>query len=337
MSLVPPVPPELPNGPVDSSSKLTASAPTSTTSQSNGALVTTSSHTRNIPSLSSMDAILRANGTATINFLTTMPNVKKWANVLTFRQSPGSSSPSGQSSSATTAPPDRSDDKTQENLQLPSSRDGSVAPSSSETEPATIRLTNSLNTSPVDQTSLTDAIASINQGLLDLPEPNLQKRLQQQHLQADGTASRVVSLGQDQVQHPPLPILTPDLSYVDPPGPILDGTLSANSLTPTKPLPIPSPSLHSFEPGPGGPIQEDKIIALGATPSCNEKEEPAAPTDATKDTGETPIAPALPIPVPPPEALFVSVNVHLEDPETRALRMRRAYHMSVGSIRKELP
>lgn len=329
MSLVPPTPPEPSKGPAASSSKLTVSAPTPTTSQSNGALVTTSTHTRNLPSLSSMDAIIRANGTATINFLTTMPNVKKWASVLTFRQPSSSSSPSEQSSATTSPPPDRSNDKAPENPQLSSSRDGSTASFTSETETTTVRLPSTPSTHSIDQTSLTDAIASTNRGLLDLPELDLQMRLQRQ-LQADGTAGRVVGLGRDQVQSPPLPMLTPALSYMDAPGSIVHGTPGAESLPSMGPSPVPSPSLHPSEPEPGNPIQGEKISTLETTPSRDEKEEPDTPTNAE----ETPIAPVPPIPLPPPEAFFAPINVHLEDPETCALRMRRAYHMSVGRIRK---
>jgi hypothetical protein len=333
MSLVPSTASEQPKGPVASGSKSTAPATTSTTPQSNGTLVTTNNHKRNLPSLSSMDAILRANGTATINFLTTIPNVKQWASVLTFRHSSNSSSTSGPSSSATPAPPDRADDKAPETFQLPSSRDGSVASSSSETEPSTVRLASSLTVPSFDQTSLTDAIASINRGLLDLPESDLQRRLQQR-LQADGSAGRVVSLGPDQMQSPPLPMLTPDLSYINTPESTVDGMLGAESLPSTGPSPIPSPMLHVSEPDPGNLIQKQEISTLEASTSRNEKEEPSAPTDATEEADETSIVPAAPMPLPPPKAFFVPVDVHLEDPETRALRMRRAYHMSVGTAQR---
>lgn len=324
LSLVPPVSPEPFKGPTASSSSVL----TPTTSQSNGALVTTSNHTRHLPSLSSMDAILRANGTATINFLTTMPNVKKWASVLTFRQPSSSSSPSGQSSSVTPPPPDQSDDKALEGPQSPSSGDGSLV-SSSETKSATVRLASTASTPSIDQSSLTDAIASINRGLLDLPEPDPQKRLPQQ-LQADGTAGRVVNLRQDQM---PSPMITPALSYVDTPGPVFDGRLGAESLPCLEQSPIPHPSLDASEPEPDNPIQEEKIATLEATPLCDENEESDAPTNGE----ETTIVPVPPIPLHPPEAFFAPINVHLEDLETRALRMRRAYHMSVSPIRKGVP
>lgn len=77
-------------------------------------------------------------------------------------------------------------------------------------------------------------------------------------------------------------------------------------------------------------MQEERRITLEAMPSRDEKEEPHAPTDATEDAEETLVAPAPPVPLPPPEAFFIPVKVHLDDPETWALRMRRAYHMSVG-------
>ena len=332
MSLVPPVSPEPSNGDgaTGSSSKPPASTPTVITAQSNGALVTTSNHRRNLPSLSSMDAILRANGSATISFLTTIPNVKKWANVLTFRQ-PSSSPPlSGPSSSAMPPPPDRSDDKALDDPQPPSSRAGGIASSSSSTESGAVQLVSSLSTPSIDQTSLTEAIASTNQGLLCLPEPDLHRPLQQQ-LQVGGTASRVVSIGQEQVQSQPLPMFTPAMSYVDAPGARIDGLPTAESLPSIGPSPVPSPSLHAFEPGSDNPIQEEKICPLEATPSQDEKKEPGTSTDAVE---ETPVAFAPPIPLPPPEAFFIPGNVHLEDPETRALRMRRAYHMSVGPMRR---
>ena len=321
MSLVPPAPPEPPNGPAASGSTSTLSSLALTMPQSNGALVTTSDHTRGLPSLSSMDAILRANGSATISFLTTMPNVKKWANALTFRQSSGPSSPSGASSSATPPPPSRSDDKALGNLQPPSSRARSTAPS--ETETGTTQLASSLrNTTPVDQTSLIEEIAPIDRGLLGLSEPDLQEGLQQ-HPQAEPIASRVVSTGQNQVQDLPLPMLTSAMSHVDAPGAACSPSMG--------PPPILSPSQYASTPDPGNPIQEEKICPLEATPSRDEKKEPDAPT-ATAE--ETPVAPAPPIPPHPPEAFFIPVNVHLEDPETQALRMRRAYHMSVCPMYK---
>jgi hypothetical protein len=327
MSLVPPAPPEPSIGPAASSSMSTVSALALNTSQSNGALVTTSGHTRSLPSLSSMDSILRANGSATISFLTAIPNVKKWANVLTFRQSSSSTSPSGPSSSAT-PPPDRLDDKALEDPQPPSLRARSTPPC--ETEPATVQPTNPLSTPSIDQNSLTEAIASVNRGLIGLPEPDLQTRLQEQP-QADPTASRVVSTGQDHVQSRPSPMLTPAISHIDAPGAIIDGTPGTQCAPSMGPSPIPSPSLHAFEPGPGNPIQKEKNGTMEATPSRYERKEPDPPTEAAE---ETPVAPAPPIPLPPPEAFFVPVNFHLEDPETRALRMRRAYHMSVGPMWK---
>ena len=319
MSLVPPAPPEPSTGPAASSPMSTVSAFAFTMSQSNGAVVTTSGHTRSSPSLSSMDSILRANGSATISFLTAIPNVKKWANVLTFRQSSSPSSPSGPSSSATPPPPDRLDDKGPGDIQPPSSRTRSLAPC--ETEPGTIQPANSLSPPSIDQTSLSEAIASINRGPPGLPESDLQRRLQQQP-PADATV-RLVSTGQDQVQSRPLPMLTPAMSHMDPPGAIIDGLPGAECSPSMGPSPSPNPSLHTFEPG--NPIQEEIVCTLEA------KKEPDAPTDASE---ETPVAPAPPTPLPPPEAFFVSVNVHLEDPETQALRMRRAYHMSVRPMWK---
>lgn len=321
MSLVPPAPPEPSTGSAASGPMSTVSSLAFTTSHSNGAVVTTSGHTRSSPSLSSMDSILRANGSATISFLTAIPNVKKWANVLTFRQSSSSSSPSGPSSSATPPPPDRLDDKGPGDLQPPSSGTGSIAPC--ETEPGIIQHANSLSTPSIDQTSLTEAIASINRGPLGPPESDLQRRLQQQP-PADATV-RVVSTGQDQVQSRLLPMLTPDMSHMDPPGAIIDGLPGAECSPSMGPSPIPSPSPHAFKLGPGNPIQEEIVCTLEA------KKEPDAPADASE---ETPVVPAPPIPLPPPEAFFVPVNVHLEDPETQALRMRRAYHMSVGPMWK---
>lgn len=315
MSLVPPAPPEPSSSPAAFGSTSTVSSLALATSQSNGALVTTSDHTRGFPSLSSMDAILRANGSATISFLTTIPNVRKWANVLTFRQSSSSPSPSG-TSSATPPPPDPPDDKALGYLQ-PTSSTSARSTASTETEPGTVQITDSLeNTPPIDQTSLIQAIASVNQELLGLPEPDLQR----QHPQAEPIANRVVSTGQNQVQGLPLPMLTSAVSHVDAP--------CSPSIGPS---PIPSPSLHMFEPDPDNPIQEEKIFTREATPSRDEKKKPDTPTDAAE---ETPVAPAPPIPLHPPEAFFVPVNVHLEDPETRALRMRRAYHMSVSPMYK---
>ena len=320
MSLVPPAPPEPSSSPAAFGSTSTLSSLALATSQSNGALVTTSDHTRGFPSLSSMDAILRANGSATISFLTTIPNVKKWANVLTFRQSSSSSSPSGASSSATPPPPDRPDDKALGDPQPSSSASArSIAPS--ETKPGTVQLTSSLrNTPPIDQTSLIEAIASVNQGLLGLPEPDLQRGLQQ-HPQAEPIANRVVNTGQNQVQGLPLPIHTPAVSHMDAPSAACGPSMG--------PPPIPSSSLHALEPDPGNPTQEEKTFTLEATPSRDEKQKSNTPTDAAE---ETPVAPAPPIPLQPPEAFFVPVSVHLEDPETRALRMRRAYHMSVSPM-----
>lgn len=324
MSLVPPAPPEPPNGPAASGSTSTLSSIALTTPQSNGALVTTSDHTRGLPSLSSMDAILRANGSATISFLTTIPNVKKWANVLTFRQSSSPSSPSGAPSSATPPPLSRSDDKALGNLQPPSSRARSTAPS--ETGSGTVQLASPLrNTPSVDQTSLIEEIASIDRGLLGLSEPDLRKGLQQ-HPQAESIASRVVSTGQNQVQDLLLPMLTPAMSHADAPG--------ATCSPPMGQPPILSPSPYAVIPVPGNRNQEEKICTLEATPSRDEKKGPDAPTGTAE---ETPVAPAPPIPLHPPEAFFVPVNVHLEDPETRTLRMRRAYHMSVCPMYKGDP
>jgi hypothetical protein len=67
------------------------------------------------------------------------------------------------------------------------------------------------------------------------------------------------------------------------------------------------------------------MSTLDTTPPRDEKVDPDVPTDSVEKDAES----TSPIPLPPPEALFVAVNVHLEDLETRALRMRRAYHMSV--------
>lgn len=321
MSLVPPAPPEPPNGPAASGSTSTLSSLALTTPQPNGALITASDHTRGLPSLSSMDAILRANGSATISFLTTIPNVKKWANVLTFRQSSSPSSPSGASSSATPPPPSRSDDKALGNLQPPSSRTRSTAPS--ETEPGTVQLASSLrNTPSVDQTSLIEEIASIDRGLLGLSEPDLQKGLQQ-HPQTEPIASRVVSTGQNQLQDPPVPMLTPAMSHMDAPGAACSPSMGPPSIL--------SPSSCAFTPDPGNPSQEEKLCTPEATPSRDEKNGPDAPTGTAE---ETPVAPVPPIPLHPPEAFFVPVNVHLEDPETKALRTRRAYHMSVCPMYK---
>ena len=146
-----------------------------------------------------------------------------------------------------------------------------------------------------------------------------------------------MSLGPDQVQSPPLPMLTSALSYMDTPATIVDGVLGAESLPCMGPSPIPSPSLQAFETGPDNHAQEEKISILEATLSRDKKEESDAPTNVTeKDAEETPVASAPSIPLSPPEAFFVPVNVHLEDPETRTLRMRKAYHMSVGPIRKRV-
>ena len=121
------------------------------------------------------------------------------------------------------------------------------------------------------------------------------------------------------------------MSYVGAPGAIIDGLPGAECSPSMGPSLVQRPSLHAFEPSPGNPIQKEKECILEATPSRYEKKEPDTPTDAAE---ETPVAPAPPIPLPPPEAFFVPVNVHLEDPDTRALRMRRAYHMSVGPMWK---
>ena len=232
ISLVPPASPEPSTSPVASSLVSTVSSLGLTTPQSNSALVTISNHTRSFLSLSSMDSILRANRSATINFLTVTSNVKQWANVLTFRQSSSPSSPAGPSSSATPPPPDRLDDKALGDLRPPSSRARSTTPC--ETEPGTAQFANSPSTPPINRTSLTEATASINRGLLGLPEPDLQRHLQQQP-QADATASRVRNAGQDEVQSRPSPMLTPAMSHVGAPGAIIDGLPGAEcSPSPTR-------------------------------------------------------------------------------------------------------
>lgn len=104
----------------------------------------------------------------------------------------------------------------------------------------------------------------------------------------------------------------------------------AESLPGLEQSPIPHPSLDASEPNPSNRIQEEKIATLEATPLCDENEESDAPTHGE----EMPIVPVPPIPLHPPEAFFAPINVHLEDLETRALRMRRAYHMSVSAIRR---
>ena len=129
-------------------------------------------------------------------------------------------------------PPDRLDDKALGDLRPPSSSARSTTPC--ETEPGTAQFANSPSTPSINQTSLTEATASVNRGLLGLPEPDLQRQLQQQP-QADATASRVRNAGQDEVQSRPSPMLTPGMSHVGAPGAIIDGLPGAEcSPSPTR-------------------------------------------------------------------------------------------------------